>query len=175
MSSNHLLLMGKVIRPHGLGGSLRISSYAESGESFLKCGTVLLESVSGGTDEYEVVSVTPHHKCLLVKVRGMDSFTQAERYRGAAIFARKETLAPKGEEEYLWDDLIGMDVYSGTGKHIGTLREVLPTGSNDIYVVRQGKKEVLIPAIHEVVREIDLENKKMIISHMEGLFDLNED
>ena len=64
-------------------------------------------------------------------------------------------------------------MYLPGGKYIGTIKHILPTGSHDIYVVRKGTKEVLIPAIHDVVENIDLPNKRMIISEMEGLLDLN--
>jgi len=78
------------------------------------------------------------------------------------------------KDEYFWHELIGLRVYLASGRYLGTVEDVLPTAGNDIYVVREGKEEFLIPAVREVVQRIDLEGGKMILSEMEGLLDLNE-
>ena len=174
VSPENLLLVGKVNRPHGLGGLLRISSYAQSEESFLNAGTIFLKSGPEKLHEFAVLSVKPRKSIFLMKLDGMDSLEEAERYRGAEILIRKDSLRRESEDEYFWFELIGLKVYTNTGRHIGILREILPSGSNDIYVVRKGEAEFLIPAIHDVIEEIDLKNKRMTISEMEGLFDLNE-
>lgn len=174
ISPDRRLLIGKVIRPHGLRGLLRIISYAQSEASFLESGVVYIQTPSGETREYGVVAVKPHKNAFLLQVEGVTSEEQAEECRGADIFIGKDTLKPEEDEGYFWCELIGLEVYLNTGQHIGTLKHILPTGSNDIYVVRKDKKEILIPAIHDVVKEVDLLNRKMIILEIEGLLDLNE-
>lgn len=174
VSSENLLLVGKVIRPHGLEGLLRIWSYAQSGGSFLNAGTVFLKSDRQGIREYKALSIKPHKNLFLMELEGLSSLEEAERYRGAEIFIRKDSLIRGSKDEYFWFELIGLDVYLNSGRYIGTLKDILTTGSNDIYVVGKGETEFLIPATHEVVEEIDLRHKKMIISEMEGLLDLNE-
>jgi len=166
--------MGKVVRPHGIEGALRIKSYAQSEESFLNAGTVLLRSSSGETREYAVASVRPHKNILLMKLEGLNTLEEAETYRGATILIKRDSLPREGEEEYFWHELIGLEVYLSGGDYVGILKHILPTGSNDIYVVQEGRSEVLIPAIHDVVKEIDLINNRMVISEVEGLLDLNE-
>ncbi len=166
--------MGKVVRPHGIEGALRIESYAQSEESFLNAGTVLLRSSSGETREYAVASVRPHKNILLMKLEGLNTLEEAETYRGATILIKRDCLPREGEEEYFWHELIGLEVYLSGGDYVGILKHILPTGSNDIYVVQEGRSEVLIPAIHDVVKEIDLINNRMVISEVEGLLDLNE-
>jgi 16S rRNA processing protein RimM len=170
----NLLLVGRVIRPHGLEGLLRIRSYAQSERSFLNAGTIFLKLDSGETHEFTVLSVRPHKNIFLMKIGNLNSLQEAEKYRGAEILIRKDAVLKKEEDEYFWHELIGLRVYLNTGRYIGTISQILQTGSNDIYVVRQGKAEVLIPAIHDVVEEIDLSNGKMIICEMEGLLDLYE-
>jgi 16S rRNA processing protein RimM len=103
----------------------------------------------------------------------LSSRDQTETFRGAEIFIRKKAVSRR-KDEYFWHELIGLRVYLETGRYLGTVKDILPTAGNDIYVVQEGKEEFLIPAIHEVVKTIDLENGKMIISEMEGLLDLNE-
>ena len=109
-----------------------------------------------------------------MKLEGLNTLEEAEKYRGAAILIRKDIVLRAGDAEYFWHELIGLEVYLSGGEYVGTIKHILPTGSNDIYVVQEGKREVLIPATHDVVKEIDLINNRMIISEGEGLRDLNE-
>ena len=174
IARENLLLIGKVIRPHGLMGQLRIWSYAESQASFSDVVGVFLEACSGEIHNFEVITVKPHKNFFLMSLRGLTSLEEAEKYRGAGIYISKHDLKATGEHEYFWHELIGLAVYLETGQYIGTLNHILPTGGNDIYVVREGEKEFLIPAIQEVVKEIDLANGRLIIEELEGLLDLNE-
>jgi 16S rRNA processing protein RimM len=168
-----LLLIGKVIRPHGLDGLLKISSYAESAETLANLKVVYLKGVSGEFVEHRVISIKPHNKSFLLNLEGLRAVEEAEQCRGAGIYVSKDCLG-RGEGDYFWYELIGLKVYSLDGKYIGQIKHILPTGSNDIFIVGEGKGEVLIPATREVVKQIDTENQRMIISEMEGLLDLNE-
>jgi 16S rRNA processing protein RimM len=143
-------------------------------ESFLNAGTVFIKPEGGDILEHSLLSITPNKNVFLLKLSDLNSLDDAERYRGAEIFIRKDCLKRSSEDEYLWVELIGLEVFLDNGRYLGILKDILSTGSNDIYVVRDRESEILIPAIHEVVREIDLVNKKMIISEIEGLLDLNE-
>jgi len=175
VSSENLLLIGKVTRPHGLNGLLRIFSYAGSEASFLKAGTVLLKSDQQEISEYKVMSIKAHQKAFLMKLNGISSFEDAERYRGAEILIRKETLRRENDDEYFWFELIGLEVFLNSGRFIGILQEIINTGSNDIYVVKDGNKELLIPALHGIVLKVDLESKRMVIAdNIDGLLDINE-
>ncbi|MFC1824034.1 ribosome maturation factor RimM [Thermodesulfobacteriota bacterium] len=174
VSSEDLLLLGRVVRPHGMTGLLRIWSYARSGESFQKDETVFIRKSSGEIHQYKLSSFKPYKKFFLMKIEGLDSLEDAESFRGADILARKAPLWDENDGAFFWQDLIGLAVYTDTGQFLGNIEHILPTGSNDIYVVRTENKEILIPAIHDVVIEVDLEKKKMTVAEMEGLLDLNE-
>lgn len=173
-SPENLLLVGEVVRPHGLDGRLKIRSFAQSEASFLQSGTIFLKPGSGETHAFTVSAVRPHKKAFLLTLKELNSLEEAETYRGADLFIRRDSLVHEEKDEYFWFELMGLKVYLTTGKYIGTVHHILPTGGNDIYVVREGKTEVFIPATHEVVKEINLDEKKMIIADMEGLLDLNE-
>lgn len=168
-----LLLIGRVIGPHGVRGLVKIESYARSEESLLTAGRVYLKQSHGKTSEHEILSALPHKGVSLIRLEGLDSRDQVEPYRGAEIFIRRAAVS-RDEDEYFWHELIGLRVYLETGRYLGTLEEIVSTAANDIYVVREGKEEFLIPAIHDVVKAIDLENGKMILFEVEGLLDLNE-
>ncbi len=168
-----LLLIGRVIGPHGVRGLLKIDSYARSEDTLLTAGRIYLKQRDGEISEYEIVSAVPHKGASLIRLEGLDSRDQIEPYCGAEIFIPKAVVS-RGEDEYFWHELIGLRVYLETGRYLGTVEEIVTTAANDIYVVREGKEEFLIPAIHDVVKTIDLENGKMILSEVEGLLDLNE-
>ncbi|MFC1841415.1 ribosome maturation factor RimM, partial [Thermodesulfobacteriota bacterium] len=166
--------VGKVIRPHGIKGLIRVWSYARSAESFLHSGTIFFKLDQKAPVECRILEVKPYKNIFLMAVEDLDSYEKADKYRGAKIFVKKDHLRQNNEDEYFWFELIGLDVYQDNGEYLGILKEIIPTGSNDVYVVRLNESEFLIPAIHEVIKKIDIEDRKMIISAMEGLLDLNE-
>jgi len=139
----------------------------------LDADTLCLRSVSGEIHQYVVSSVTPHKNIFLMKLEGVESIHDAEEFRDADILISKETLT-REEGEFFWFELLGLDVYLDTGESIGSISQIISAGCNDVYVVKKETNETLIPATHEVVKDIDLENGKMIITAIEGLLDLNE-
>ena len=171
-SSSDFIVVGKVIRPHGLKGMLRIKAFAESDATYLDAETVLIKTASVGISEHQVISVTPHKNIFLMALEGLNTLEEAEPYRDAEILIPKGALKREAGV-FFWYELLGLKVYLDTGECLGTISQILTTGSNDIYVVKEGKKDVYVPAIHDVVKEIDLEKGTMIISPMEGLLDLN--
>jgi 16S rRNA processing protein RimM len=169
-----LLLIGKVVRPHGLKGLLRIISYADSPDTFLKAGEVFLQGGSGKTVKHGIISITPSKKFFLLHLEGLDSLEEAEMRRDWNIYIEKSGLSKGGDYEYFWYEIIGLPVFLDTGKRIGTIMQIVPGAGHDIYVVQDGAKETLIPAVHEVIKEVDLENEKVVVTEVEGLLDLNE-
>ena len=168
-----VLLIGRVIRPHGLKGLLRIDSFAESEGTFLNAGEVFLEEASGKTVKHRVVSVTPSNTYFLLNLEGLDTREQAEAYRDKNIYIERSKLS-RQRDEFFWFELIGMPVYLDTGRRLGVVRQIVPAPGHDIYVVQEGDKEILIPAVFDVVKEVDLAGGKIVITGMEGLLDLNE-
>jgi 16S rRNA processing protein RimM len=172
ISVRDLILVAHVIRPHGLTGLLRIVSYAQSRETFLEAGSVFLNKEPNEFFESKVISITPHGSFYLLRLSGLNSIDQANTFKGAGILIRKDSLIKKYEDEFFWYELLGLDVYLTTGQYLGVLKEIFPTGSNDVYVVDNQGKEFLIPAIHQVVKEINIPKKRMVISPIKGLLDL---
>jgi 16S rRNA processing protein RimM len=167
-----LVQIGHVIRPHGLTGLLRIVSYAQSRETFLKAGSVFIGKANEELAERNVASIKEHGSLYLLKLFGVGSVEKAEELRGADIFLCNEALTEKEEGEFFHYELLGMGVYLDTGHYLGVLKRIFETGSNDVYVVEGPGKEYLIPAIYQVVKEIDLSEKRIIISPMKDLLDL---
>ena len=172
--SSELLLLGSVTRPHGLDGVLRVHSYAESAASYTRAGRVILSPGGGEKQEFQVVSARPHKKGVLLGLKGLDSVEAAEAFRNAEVYVPRNALRRERGDEFFWYELIGLEVYLDTGAFVGALERVLRTGASDVYVVRDGTRETLVPATRDVIEEIDLDRKRMILSPMEGLLDLNE-
>jgi len=167
-----LILVGHIIRPHGLTGLLRIVSYAQSRETFLAAGSVFLHKAQKELDERKVISITPYRSDYLLRLSGVNSIDQATVFRGFGILIRKDSLK-KNQDEFFWHELLGLHVYLITGEYLGVLKDIFPTGSNDVYVVENQGREFLIPAIHQVIQEIDIPKKKMFVSPLKGLLDLS--
>jgi 16S rRNA processing protein RimM len=167
-----LIQIGHVIRPHGATGLLKIVSYAQSKETFLKAGSVFLGKANEELEECKVVSISEHGSHYLLKLSGADITARAGRFRDAGIFICKGDLREKEEGEFFHFELVGLGVYLDTGHYLGVLKRIFETGSNDVYVVKGKGKEYLIPAIYQVVKEVNLSEQRMIISPMRGLLDL---
>jgi 16S rRNA processing protein RimM len=165
--------VGKVIRPHGLKGLLRVHSDAQSQQSFEVAERIYLRKENGETRSFKLVSMIRHRSVWLMALSGLTSFDEAESFRAADILVDKEALGAKEEDEYFWHELLGLCVYLDSGETLGVISEIIPTGANDIYVVETADGEILVPAIHQVIKEIDLENKKMVILPIEGMLELN--
>jgi 16S rRNA processing protein RimM len=169
---DELLLVGKVVRPHGRRGGIRVLSHARSEATFLEAGSVFVDAGEAGLREFAVISAVPLKEHVLLSLEGIRFRDEAEALRGAEIFIEKGRLS-RDEDEYFWHELIGLSVYLDTGKYLGRLGEIISQAGNDIYVVKAGPAEYLIPATHEVIREIDLKSGTMLITELEGLLDVN--
>jgi len=172
ISSETHLAIGKVLKPWGLKGAVTVYSYAESVESFLRISELRIQGKDGPT-VLSLEEAKKHKKGILLKFKGRDRIEDVEDLVGLTLYMDRKELPRLEEGEYYWHELIGMEVCTDSGKSVGTLEKVLETGSHDVYVVRKGEQESLIPAIRDVVRKVDVPGRRMVIHAVEGL--LNED
>lgn len=153
-------------------GLLKIRSYAASEATFLKAKVIYLRVQEGGVERWELLSIKPHKGHFLMELKGLQTRDKAEEYRDADIYIEKGLLS-KEEGEFFWYELMDLKVYLITGEYIGKICEIIETGSNDVYVVKKKEREYLIPAIEEVIREVDIKNNMMVIDPLEGLLELS--
>jgi len=169
------LSMGKIVGAHGVKGALKVYSYAESVSSFKPGSSVILKA-DGGAKAFTIAWVKPHHKTVLVAFEGVTNRNRAEALVGLELFMTRDLLETLEEGVYFWSDIIGLAVYTIENEYLGGVVAVIPTGSNDVYVVKneQGQEpaEILVPALAWVVREIDVDQKIMRVDLPEGLRDL---
>jgi len=163
-----------VLRPHGLRGQLKILAYARSEATFLNANSVFLRQQDGKLRKFSLVSSRPSKSSFIVQLEDISSLTDAETYRNADILIRKDALPRKEDGEYFWYELMGLDVFLESGEYLGPISDIMATGSNDIYVIKRGDSEILIPGTHEVIKHIDLQQGKMLVHPIEGLLDLHE-
>ena len=167
--------MGKIVGAHGIKGALKVYSYAESASSFKPGNSVILKS-EGSEQAFVIAWVKPHHKTVLVAFEGVTHRNRAEELIGLELFMAWDSLETLEEGVYYWSDIIGLSVFTIENEYLGRVTSVIQTGSNDVYVVKneegQDSAEILVPALEWVVREIDLDQKKMRVDLPEGLRDL---
>ena len=173
MEKEGFLTIAKIISVHGVKGNIRISSYAESLSVFKPGRHLILKTADAREREYTIRWVKPHSKTTLLSLKEIENRNSAEALIGAELLIKKATLPELEEGTYYWFDIIGLSVYTVEGEYIGKVDSIMPTGSNDVYVVKdplKGQKyERLIPALESVVRSIDLKMKTMRVDLPEGL------
>ncbi len=163
--------IGTITKPHGLKGYVKVHSETDFPERFLDDKTVIIEK-DGVYATFDVQDARIHGGGgFVMKFKGIDTPEAAESYRNSTLVVDEEHLHPIDDDEYYIHDIIGCKVYTDNEDCIGTVTEIFSTGSNDIYVVANGEeKELLIPAIKDVIRTIDTKNKRIDITVIEGLF-----
>ena len=158
--------IGKIVNTHGLKGHVKVEPWCDGIETFEYLDSIFIK----GT-EYNIESVKPHKNILLLKLKNIDDINVAEGFKGAIITADREKLPPLPEGTYYITDIIGLEVYEDE-KYIGKISDWIETGSNNVYVIKRPKgKDVLIPAIDDVIKKIDIENKTMSVKLLEGLME----
>ncbi len=166
-----LVHIGNLTGAHGVKGVVKVHPFAETPDLFAKGETLLLETPDGKKDRRKIKWVAPHGRVLRMQLENITDRDQAKALTGTRIYVEKTALPRPEDDAYYWFDLVGLFVYSKEDHLIGILESIIPTGSNDVYVVRdkKGGRETLIPAIASVVLDIDLDQKTMIVDLPEGL------
>ncbi len=166
-----LCIIGKILGPYGLKGQVCVKPITDFVERFKKLKRVYIGDNPVEVEEYYVVSSFLRHENVILKFKNVNDRTTAESFSGKFIYIPEEELVSLPDGFYYVHDLIGLKVYDVNGNKIGMITDVWLLPANDVYVVESKGKEVLIPAISDVVKKVDLEKKMVIIELMEGLID----
>ncbi len=163
-----LIEIGQVVNTHGIRGEIKLNPWTDDLDS-LQDIEVFYDKVGSDVVALKAEKVRIHKNCAIIKLYGIDDMKTAESYRGKTLFVEKEETLPEGR--YYIADLIGLRVVS-EGEEIGTITDVFPTGANDVYEVKSpGKKPLYLPAIRQVVQEINLDKGFMKVEILDGLLD----
>jgi 16S rRNA processing protein RimM len=170
VDDHNQVLIGRIVGAHGVKGTSKVRSYAESPSLFKPGRKLLVREESGASAAYLKIDwVKPHTGVVLMSFRGITDRNQAEALIGRELFISKDELPDLEEDVHYWFDLIGIEVYTIDGELLGYIESIIETGSNDVYVVKGGAQEVLIPALESVVLNIDTEHNRMEVDLPEGL------
>jgi len=129
----------------------------------------MLKREGGHSVPYEVKWAKHHKQIVLLSLKGVGTIDQARELIGSELFIDRRLLPDPEEDTYYWFDIIGLSVFGVDQTYLGKVESIIPTGGNDVYVVKRPGNEVLVPAIESVVKAIDLDRKTMRVDLPEGL------
>jgi 16S rRNA processing protein RimM len=172
---NDLFPIGKVVKPHGVKGKIKVKYYGEDLDQFSHYREVILPDRSGNPQTYDIVQAISQPSFLILQLKGIERIEDVQPLVGKEILIRKDSLPDLEEDEYYWIDLLGMVVETEDGKKIGTLKEIFATGANDVYVVEGKRGEIFLPATGEVIKSVDRQRKVIKAHWMEGLWEAEDE
>lgn len=163
--------VGIIVSTHGLNGEVKVFPTTDDPKRFKRLKEVILDT---GKEQIplEIEGVKFFKKFVILKLKGIDSIDEAERLRQKSLYVTRQNAVRLSRDEYFIADLIGLRVLDESEEEIGTLRDVMETGANDVYVIDlKDGRELLLPAIRECVLLVDVENGFLKIHILDGLLD----
>lgn len=165
-----LLQVGVITSVHGVHGEVKVYPTTSDANRFKKLKDVILDTGKEKID-LKIVSVKFFKQFVILKFEGYDNPNDIERYKTCPLLVTRENAVKLKKDEYFIADLIGIEVLDENG-HIGVLTDVIETGANDVYVVKEDNgNELLLPAIKQCILEVNIDEQKMLVHVMEGLRD----
>lgn len=162
------LEIGKVVGTHGVRGMIRIQPWSDDGNFLTEFSKFYLQN---GKTKLEMSKITPHGNVVLAAVQGVGSIEEAEKLRGQVLYIKRDDAKlPQGR--YFVSEIIGAKVFDAdSGALLGTLSDVSSTGANDVWHIKNGEKEYLVPAIPDVIDDVDINADIIKIKPLKGIFD----
>ena len=161
---------GKIVSTHGVRGEVRVQPWCDTPDFLEQFDTLW---TGRGRAPVHVQRARAHGNIVILKLSGIDSMDDAEKLRGADLYVERADAVPLSEGEYYIGDIIGMKAVAEDGTELGIIRDVIDTAANDVYAVRrEGRKDLLIPAIKQCIKAVDLERNMMTVHLIDGLLDL---
>ena len=168
-----LLQVGVITSTHGVRGEVKVYPTTDDPARFRKLKKVILDTGKENL-ELEVAGVKFFKNMVILKFKEFDNINDVEKYRQKSLYVTRENAVKLKKNEYFIADLIGLTVWTDEEEELGELTDVIQTGANDVYVVRMADgEEVLLPAIKDCIKEVDIDSGKMIVHVLPGLLDIN--
>ena len=163
------LEIGQIVNTFGIKGQVKVVPFTDDITQFDTLKQIYIEKRKN-LELFEIEKSNYHKNMIILKLKGIDTPEQAESLRNCYIKINRKDARKLPEGTYFIVDLIGLDVYTDEEKLLGTLEDIYNAGSSDIHVVRTSEgKQILLPAIKDVIKKVDIENKKVIVHIIEGL------
>ncbi|MBQ6885123.1 MAG: 16S rRNA processing protein RimM [Clostridia bacterium] len=162
------LEVGKFVGTHGVRGMVRIQPWSDDGEFLTGFKSFYLDS---GKTKIEMNKITPHGNVVIAAIKGVDSIETAEKYRNQILYIKRDD-AKLPEGRYFVSEIIGANVFDADNDTLlGVLSDVSPTGANDVWHIKNGEREYLVPAIPDVIVNVDINSDIIKIRPLKGIFD----
>lgn len=165
----NLIKVGRIVGSRGNRGEVKVKLLTDFPERFRDLQWIYLIDPEDKLESRKIEKVWYHKNFVIIKFEGVETISKAEILRGRFLAIKREEAVRLPEGSYYFYEVIGLNVYTEEEKYLGKVEEIWKTGSNDVYVVKNGEQELLLPAIREVIRKIDLIEKKIIVHLLEGL------
>ena len=166
-----LLQVGVISSTHGIRGEVKVFPTTDDPDRFRKLKQVILDT---GREQksLEIEGVKFFKQFVILKFKDIDNINDIEKYKGKSLYVTREHAVKLKKDEYFIADLIGLTVVTDDGSVLGTLTDVITTGANDVYAVKmESGKELLIPAIHDCILQVNDDERKMTVHLLDGLLD----
>ena len=167
-----LLQVGVITTTHGIRGEVKVYPTTDDPRRFRRLKEVVLDT---GKEKMnlEIEGVKFFKQFVILKFKGLDNINDIEKYRQKSLYVTRKNAVRLQRDEYFIADLIGLKVQDEDGKELGTVKDVIETGANDVYEVEMADgKSLLLPAIKQCILNVDVENGTMQVHVLEGLLDL---
>lgn len=163
------LEIGQIVNTFGIKGAVKVMPFTDDITRFEQLKTVLV--VKGGQKQEITIEEVKYHKnMVLLKLKGIEDMNTAEKLKGLYLQIHRKDAIPLPEDTYFIADLIGLRVYTEDGTYLGKVEDIYSTKANDVYVIKDELgKQVLLPGIGEVIKDIDLEKETITVHLLEGL------
>lgn len=165
----NFLEIGQIVNSYGLKGQMKIVPFTDDITRYSDLKTIYIE-INKQLKEYKIEQVKYHKNNVLIKLEGIDDINDTEQFKNCFVKVDRRNAVKLPKDTYFIVDLIGLEVFTEENVLLGKIVDVFPTGSNDVYVVKDELgKQILLPAISEVIKNVDIPNKKMIVNLIKGL------
>lgn len=170
LDKENMLQVGVITDTHGIRGEVKVFPTTDDIKRFENLNKLYIDSKSGLV-QMKINSIRYFKQFVLLTFKGINNINDIEIYKKCPLLIEREDAIELGENEYFITDLIGMTALTEDGHLVGTVKDILQTGANDVYVIEQTDtmKELLLPAIKQCIIKIDTEKNEMIVKVMDGL------
>lgn len=156
MNKSASFTIGKVTGVHGLNGTLKVASFAESADTFQQGRCIVVKSEGEEGRPYLILHASPHRQGVLLSLEGIENRDQAEDLVGKEIHITRDQLPEPEEDTWYWQDLMGLDVVDHIKGYLGKITHIFPTGANDVLVITGKDRETLVPMHKYFVESVDM-------------------
>ncbi len=166
---NDFLEIGQIVNSYGIKGFFKVVPFTDDITRFDNLKNIYIEK-NKQLEKKEIEEVKYHKNLVLLKIKGIDDINDTEQYKNCYLKIDRENAVKLPEDTYFITDIIGIQVFTEEGEFLGNITDVFPTGSNDVYVIKDELgKQILLPAIAEVIKKVDVIAKKMTVKLITGL------